>query len=112
MSVNLSQLAIDTALTATAEDIVVAPAGAEVFIGSPVFTNSGASAEVVTVWRLGSATADTATNYIAKRTILPQKTWIPRELIGAVVADGATIKASGTSTNVQVNISGTITTNS
>lgn len=112
MSVNLSQITIDTALAATVENVVVAPEGAEVFIGSPVFTNTGAAAEVVTIWRLGAGTADTTTNYLAKRTILPQKSWIPRELIGAVVADGAVIKASGTSTTVQVNISGTVTTNS
>ncbi|MCC2615932.1 hypothetical protein LJ739_06735 [Aestuariibacter halophilus] len=111
MTTQLKSLAIDTALAAVAAPILEPEEGTAVFIGSAVFTNTGSAAETVTIWRLGNGTASSATNYLAKKTILPGKSWLARELIGVVIEGGQTVEGSDTAGNVQVNISGTLTTN-
>lgn len=108
MAISFKELTIDKTLDASAGDIVSSSANSALFVGSAVFTNSNATTETVTVWRLGAGVAATASNYLAKQAIPPGKTWLCRELLGQVVQDGAVIKASAdTAGVVNANLSGT-----
>ena len=109
MAVTLQELSIDTKLAAAAGNIVASTENSSVFIGSAVFTNSNSTTETVTVWRLGSATVADATNFLAKRDVLPGKTWICQQLIGQVISGTSKIQASSTTADeVNANLSGTV----
>lgn len=109
MAVTLRELTIDTQLPASAGDIVTSTQNTSVFVGSAVFTNSNSTIETVTVWRLGSAATATGDNYLAKKDILPGKSWLCRELIGQVIQAESKIQASSTTLDVvNANLSGTV----
>ena len=87
MAANLSELSIDTVLTTTPTTIINSGTTESVFIGQLVFSNTSTTTNrEITVWRLGSATSQTATNYLVKRTITPLKTWECGECVGQVIA--------------------------
>ncbi len=111
MATTLSEFTIDTTLAISASTMVISTASSRFFVGSAVFTNSSAATETVTVWRLGSGTAATAINFLAKRDVPANKTWICAELIGSVISGGSKIQASSdTAAVVNANLSGTIET--
>lgn len=114
MSVILSELTIDTNLSTSNDKLVETTTNSTSFIGSAVFTNTGTVTESITVWRLGKDTAESTSNYLVKKDILPSKSYSCDELIGQVVSGGSFISAttenaaSSDTGAVAVNISGTI----
>jgi len=109
MAVFLEELTIEQTLAASAGDIIEAGEASSVFIGSAVFTNSNAGIETVTVWRITSSGTSSASNYLAKKDILPGKSWICQELAGQVINNGSRIQASSSSGGVvNANLSGTV----
>ncbi len=108
MPTTLAQFTIDTTLSSTPASIITTSTNENKFIGMMVFTNSSTTTNrEVTVWRLGSATSQTATNYLVKKSILPTKTWICDELLGQNISNGSKIQADqDVGTDVNVNASG------
>ena len=92
---DLDELAIDVVLTTTATTIINSDKTEAIFPGNLVFTNSSTStARTVTVWRLRSSTSAGSTNYLVKKKIQPEKTWICKEALGQAIKNGSRIQAS------------------
>lgn len=109
MAANLSELTIDTVLTTTPTTIINSGNTESVRIEALVFTNTSSVNREITVWRLADSTTQTATNYLAKKTIPPLKAWSCQECLGQVIKAASKIQASqDTGTDVNVNASGTI----
>ena len=114
MSVTLSELTIDTNLSITNDKLVETTINSTAFVGAAVFTNTGTVTESITVWRLSSSNTESASNYLVKKDILPNKSYSCDELVGQVISFGSFISATtenagGTDSGaVSVNISGTI----
>jgi len=109
MATQLQELTIDTQLTSSAATIVSSTEYSAAFIGSAIFTNTNTTVETVTVWRLGETTPASSSNYLAKKDILPGKTWHCSQLIGQVVSNLSRIQASATTPAfVNANLSGTV----
>ena len=106
---DLKELTIDVVLSTTPVAIIASGATESVFPGAITFTNSSTTtARTVTVWRNKSGVSQTATNWIEKKLIQPQKTWIPKGVLGQAIVGGSAIWASqDVGADVNVNAGGT-----
>lgn len=103
----LNSFATDITIGTGATDVVSTNSAEVKFIGQLTFTNTSASSVLVTVYKLATASTETAGsggNWIAQRTIQPQKVWnvigdvgnltlSASETLSATAATGSVVKA-------------------
>lgn len=113
MTATLASFITNTQVAAAATDIVTTAAGESKFIGQLTFTNTSASAVLVTVYKILTSATETAGsggNWIAKRTVQPGKVWnVIADIGNVVLAESETLSAiAGTAAVVNVNCAGVI----
>jgi hypothetical protein len=114
MTTTLNNFVSETQLTTSEVSLVTTGSGEKKFIGMATVTNTAATNQLVTVWRLSTATAGTdgvGGNYIWRKSIGANSTERLDKIMGQVLGASMKLSAKGeTGAVINVDISGTTET--